>query len=766
MTLLVIAFLSGVLTVLAPCVLPLLPIVMGASAEDGNNKKIPFVIIASLSVSIIIFSLLLKASTVLIWVPPSFWKSFSGGMIIALGIITIFPNLWKSVTTKFGLSDNSNKLLNKSQEKKWMMKYIFMGFALGPVFSSCSPTYALILAIILPAWFLFGFTALLSYTLGLAVILFAIAVFGQKLIKNLKWASDPNGLFKKILWVVFVLVWLAIMFWYDKKIEAAILDTWFLNTTIFEQSIIDELELDDIEQDDDQASLKKNSHNLELSWETCKDGSCEKEIDGSLSFLDPQNILELSEDDVDRVVSSTGYKAPEFVWLTNWINSDPIDSIDDLKGKVVMLEFWTLGCINCIRTHEHTQAMQEKYEDQGFMVLGLHTPEFAYERLIENVQKSVNEYGMTYPVAQDNDFKTWRAFNNRYWPAFYLIDAQGKIRYTHFGEGKYDEKEQAIQELLAESTQSWILSLPEKKEATEIAPQFLFQGDGLATNTAKSSIDTNLILDGGPGKDGIPSINDPEFLPQSEAEKQMEYLGENSRWIVLDFWWEQRYYSYDVLVWHEIVNDTIGWEKVSVTFCPLCGSAIVYDRNVNGREINFGVSGKLYNSNLLMYDTHDETLWSQSLGEAVTGEQLGTKLEVVKSQLMSYPEFTKAFPNGAVLSDNTWFERRYWQIPYGDYDENDQLYFPVENSDDARFQKKELFYIVNNSANSIAFHWNDLRESWEAEIIVWSDIYRAVFSEGLADVTLNGEVLPGYFEMWFSWINHNEGSKNVWSKEL
>lgn len=119
-----------------------------------------------------------------------------------------------------------------------------------------------------------------------------------------------------------------------------------------------------------------------------------------------------------------------------------------------MLEFWTLGCINCIRTHEHTQAMQEKYEDQGFMVLGLHTPEFAYERLIENVQKSVNEYGMTYPVAQDNDFKTWRAFNNRYWPAFYLIDAQGKIRYTHFGEGKYDEKEQAIQELLAESTQS------------------------------------------------------------------------------------------------------------------------------------------------------------------------------------------------------------------------------------------------------------------------------------------------------------------------
>jgi len=247
MTLLIIAFLSGVLTVLAPCVLPLLPIVLGASAEDGNNKKIPLVIIGSLSVSIILFSLILKASTVLIGVPPSFWKAFSWGMIIALGLITIFPNLWKKITTKFKLSDNSNKLLQDSQSKKWMSKYIFMWFALGPVFSSCSPTYALILAIILPAWFLFWFLALVSYTLWLAAILFAIAIFGQKLIKNLKWASDPNGLFKKILWVIFILVWLAIATSYDKKIEAAILDAWFLNTTIFEQSIIDELELDDIE---------------------------------------------------------------------------------------------------------------------------------------------------------------------------------------------------------------------------------------------------------------------------------------------------------------------------------------------------------------------------------------------------------------------------------------------------------------------------------------------------------------------------------------
>ncbi len=248
MTLLIIAFLSGVLTVLAPCVLPLLPIVMGASAEDGNNKRIPLIIIGSLSISIILFSLILKASTVLIGVPPSFWKSFSGGMIIALWVITIFPDLWKNLSTKLGFSWKSNALLNKSNTKKGFAKYALMGFALGPVFSSCSPTYALILAIILPAGFLFGFAALVSYTLWLAVILFAIALFGQKLIKNLAWASNPKGIFKKILWIIFVLVWVAIMTGYDKKIEAAMLEAGFLNTTNFEQNIINELNLDDIEE--------------------------------------------------------------------------------------------------------------------------------------------------------------------------------------------------------------------------------------------------------------------------------------------------------------------------------------------------------------------------------------------------------------------------------------------------------------------------------------------------------------------------------------
>lgn len=145
-----------------------------------------------------------------------------------------------------------------------------------------------------------------------------------------------------------------------------------------------------------------------------------------------------------------GTPAPDLVGLQNWINSPEISSLEELRGKVVMIDFWTLGCINCINTLPHTQEMHETYKDQGLVILGLHAPEFSYEQKLENLQAAVTQYGLTFPIAQDNDFATWKAYGNKYWPAFYLIDKQGNIRFKFFGEGKYEEKEAAIQTLLAE----------------------------------------------------------------------------------------------------------------------------------------------------------------------------------------------------------------------------------------------------------------------------------------------------------------------------
>ncbi len=171
MILLAIAYFSGILTVLSPCVLPILPIILGTTVSDTKHKYAPYVLIASLSLSVFVFSLLLKATTLLIDVPPSFWKIMSGGILIALGIVFLFPKVWAKITHRFGAESGSQKFLQHANSQDGYKKYALMGTALGPVFSSCSPTYALILAIILPANFGFGLLALGMYILGLASIL-------------------------------------------------------------------------------------------------------------------------------------------------------------------------------------------------------------------------------------------------------------------------------------------------------------------------------------------------------------------------------------------------------------------------------------------------------------------------------------------------------------------------------------------------------------------------------------------------------------------
>ncbi len=139
--------------------------------------------------------------------------------------------------------------------------------------------------------------------------------------------------------------------------------------------------------------------------------------------------------------------APELVGASGWLNTEPL-TLAQLKGKVVLVDFWTYSCINCIRTLPYVTKWYEKYKDQGLVIVGVHTPEFAFEKVKANVQTALERYGITYPVMQDNNYKTWKAYNNQFWPAHYLIDQEGNIVYTHFGEGNYDVTEKAIRTLL------------------------------------------------------------------------------------------------------------------------------------------------------------------------------------------------------------------------------------------------------------------------------------------------------------------------------
>ncbi len=395
-----IAFLAGLLTVLAPCVFTLLPVVLGGSLTGSSWKK-PATIIASLSVSVFVFTLILKASTALIYVPPQFWTTISGGILIGFGIITLFPSLWTKIDTKLGLSSRSDGVLHKSKEvNNSFLADVLVGAALGPVFSSCSPTYSLIIATILPLDFGVGVLNLLVYIIGMAIVLSAVAIFGQGLIKKLKWAANPNGWFKKFLGILFIVVGIAVFTGFDKRFETFLLDQGLFDVTVIENRLLEE-----------PTSSSQNS-----------------EPKGDFNIEEP-------------------YAAAEIQGIQTWINSDPL-TLESLKGKVVLIDFWTYSCINCIRTTPFIESWYEKYKDEGLVVIGIHAPEFAFEKVESNVREAVVNAGITYPVALDNDFTTWRAYNNRYWPAHYFIDRDGQVRHTHFGEGEYDESEKVIQELL------------------------------------------------------------------------------------------------------------------------------------------------------------------------------------------------------------------------------------------------------------------------------------------------------------------------------
>ena len=403
MLLLIISFIAGILTILAPCVLPVLPVIIGGSIGGDIRKKArPYIVGASLALSIILFTLILKVSTVLVNLSPNVLNWLSGGLLIALGVAATWPQLWEKLMIYLNWQAASQRFLGKGEQNK--NKYlgpVLIGVALGPVFASCSPTYAFILASVLPGSFLSGLIYLITYTLGLALALLAVSLAGRKFIVRFTWAVDTHSLFRRLLGVLFVIIGVVILGGYQVKVE-----TWVANHLPFDETRIERV-------------LLAKQHKSSL-------------------LHNPINASTLN-------VQST--PAPELQGLTNWINSTPL-TLGQLKGKVVLVDFWTYSCINCIRSLPYVEKWYQTYQSQGLVVIGVNTPEFAFEHNPANVQKAVKNDGLTYPVALDNNYDTWNAFNNDSWPADYLIDKQGNIRYVSLGEGDYDKTEKAIQTLL------------------------------------------------------------------------------------------------------------------------------------------------------------------------------------------------------------------------------------------------------------------------------------------------------------------------------
>lgn len=241
--LIILSFVSGALTVLAPCILPLLPIVIGGSSLNGEDKennglRHALVICVSLAMSVLVFSLLLKASTLLLGIPQFTWQAISGIIVILFGINLIFPMLWAKISIKLKIENKSNRFLGQSSKKQGLARDILIGVALGPVFASCSPTYALIVATILPQSFINGFIYLAIYCLGLSSVLLAIGVAGQSVVSRLGWVANPNGWFRKSLGIIFVITGLIVILGLDKQIQALIIESGLYDPIKnFEQSL-------------------------------------------------------------------------------------------------------------------------------------------------------------------------------------------------------------------------------------------------------------------------------------------------------------------------------------------------------------------------------------------------------------------------------------------------------------------------------------------------------------------------------------------------
>lgn len=242
MELLPVSFLAGALTVLAPCILPILPVILvrsSAAADDNSPSWLhPAVVVGSLAVSVIVFSLLLKASTALLGVPQEVWQYVSGGIVAVFGLLLLFPEAWAQIAARIPFFQKASGLASAGYKKKSLAGSALIGLALGPIFNSCSPTYALIVAGILPVTFAEGFVYLVAYTLGLAAILLVIAFAGQRATKALGWLANSKGWFHTTMAIVFIIVGLMVVTGLDKTFQAFVLEQgWYDPVSHIEEAL-------------------------------------------------------------------------------------------------------------------------------------------------------------------------------------------------------------------------------------------------------------------------------------------------------------------------------------------------------------------------------------------------------------------------------------------------------------------------------------------------------------------------------------------------
>jgi cytochrome c biogenesis protein CcdA/thiol-disulfide isomerase/thioredoxin len=434
--LLVFSFLAGFVTILAPCIWPVLPIVLSSSIAGKKSYQRPLGITLGVILSFTIFTLFISFFIRIFHLDPNLLRIIAVVVIIFFGLTMIIPLL----ATKFALftSQIANMFgQNTLKTTNGFSAGLITGLSLGIVWTPCAgPILASITALAATGQVsIFAVLVTIAYVVGAGIPLFAVAYGGQQFVARAKGLNKYTGRIQQVFGVIMILAAIAIFTNFDQTLQLQLINRFpVLGTVVngFENS-----------------ALVTNQLNI-LKGKS------------SASAQDTSGLF------------NTNVLAPDFTGIDKWLNTDRPLTIAGLKGKVVLVDFWTYTCINCIRTLPHVTAWYDKYKNDGFVVIGVHTPEFQFEHDTNNVLSATKMYGIHYPVAQDNEYATWNNYNNQYWPAEYLIDANGNIRRTDFGEGQYDQMELAIQTLLKDNGQkvnAKLSNIPDQTPAVQISPE-------------------------------------------------------------------------------------------------------------------------------------------------------------------------------------------------------------------------------------------------------------------------------------------------------
>ena len=389
-----VAFVAGVVTSISPCVLPVLPIVLAGGATGGPRR--PYAIVAGLVASFTVFTLTATALLSALGLPNDLLRTLAIAVVVVVGSSLVWPPLGELLGRPF-------QALARRAPRDAGGGFL-LGASLGLLFTPCAGPVigAVVTVAATQSLTIEAFAITFAYGLGAGVVLLAVAVAARRGM-SLRGVRAHAPAVRRTLGAAILAVAVLMVLGIDKRLQTRVPE-YTRALQALEESAAAETRLERL-----------------VGMPGLAD-------DGRLDDFGP---------------------APEFRAIDLWLNTQPL-TMAGLRGKVVLIDFWTYSCINCLRTLPHVRAWDEAYRDDGLVIVGVHTPEFAFERDPDNVRRAVRDLGVEYPVAIDNAFGTWEAWANRYWPAKYFVDRRGHLRYAHIGEGAYEESERVIRLLLEE----------------------------------------------------------------------------------------------------------------------------------------------------------------------------------------------------------------------------------------------------------------------------------------------------------------------------